>query len=119
MGTQVEGDAAVWVLAPGSALNSSSTRFTAIVSRLGCNNGITGQVRAPDINMGDSEVVVTFTVAPKELNAANCLGNEEVPYEVDLGEPLLDRKLIDGQCLPGAEAVTTSWCVPESARYTP
>ncbi|MCY7401399.1 MAG: hypothetical protein LH477_10640 [Nocardioides sp.] len=74
---------------------------------------------APDINMGDSEVVVTFTVAPKELNAANCLGNEEVAYEVDLGEPLLDRKLIDGQCLPGVEAVTTSRCVPESARYAP
>lgn len=117
--TKAEGDAAVWVPSPGSAIESSSTTFTALVSRLGCNNGITGRVQTPEIVSTESEVVITFTVAAKGLGAANCLGNQEVAYEVDLGEPLLERALIDGQCLPGGEAVTTSFCVPDSTRYEP
>lgn len=117
--TKVEGDAAVWVPAPGSAIESSSTTFTALVSRLGCNDGITGRVHTPEIVSNESEVVVTFTVAAKGPGAANCQGNQEVAYEVDLGEPLLGRALIDGQCLPAGEAVTTSFCVPDSTRYEP
>jgi hypothetical protein len=117
--TKVKGDAAVWVPAPGSAIDSSSTTFRALVSRLGCNNGITGTVQTPEIVSTESEVVVTFTVAAKGPGAANCLGNQQVAYEVDLGEPLLERPIIDGQCLPGGEAVTTSFCVPDSTRYEP
>jgi len=100
-------------------MDRSSRTFTALVSRLGCNNGATGQVLAPEIHMSESEVVVTFSVAPKEPGAANCLGNDEVAYEVDLGERVLDRELVDGQVLPGGEAVTTSFCVPDSTRYKP
>lgn len=115
----VEGDAAVWFPAPRSAIESSSTTFTVLVSRLGCNNGTTGRVQTPEIVSNESEVVITFTVAAKGPGAANCLGNQEVAYKIELGEPLLERALIDGQCLPGGEAVTTSFCVPDSARYEP
>lgn len=116
---RVVGDAAVWILRPGSSIDSSSTTFTALVSRLACNSGVTGQVQAPSIHMSESEVVVTFSVAPKDPGAARCPSNKEVAYEVDLGEPILDRELVDGQCLPGGEAVGTSFCVPDSTRYEP
>lgn len=115
----VDGDAAVWALRPNSSIDRSSTTFTALVSRLGCNSGVTGKVLAPEIQMSKSAVVVTFSVAPGKPGGANCQGNNEVAYEVDLGEPLLDRKLVDGQCLPGGEAVTTSFCVPDATRYKP
>ncbi len=62
---------------------------------------------------------MTFSVAPAGPGGANCQGNNEVAYLVHLGEPLLDRKLVDGQCLPGGDAVTTAFCVPDSTRYKP
>jgi hypothetical protein len=109
-------DAAVWTLAEGSSLQPSSTRFTAVVTRLGCNNGVTGDVLAPAIRLGETEVVVTFTVAPKASDPASCPGNDQVRYEVVLDEPLRGRALVDGQCRPGGEAVDTAFCHPGSTR---
>ena len=117
--TSAGGDAAVWSLGPDQSLQRSSTKFTALVSRLGCNNGVTGQVVAPETHMSEHEVAVTFSVAPKQPGAAACPGNDQVSYEVDLGEPLRDRALVDGQCLPGGEAVSTSFCATGPTRFRP
>ncbi|MBB5867131.1 hypothetical protein F4553_000510 [Allocatelliglobosispora scoriae] len=117
--SSTEGDAAVWTLEPGQSPQRSSTKFRALVTRLGCNGGVTGQVSAPRIRTSESEVVVTFTVAPKQLGAATCPGNDQVPYEVVLGEPLGGRSLVDGECLPGEQAATTSFCYPDAIRFTP
>jgi hypothetical protein len=115
----VRGDAAVWDLKPDQSLERSSTTFTALVSRLGCNSGVTGQVLAPEIRMSESDVVVIFTVAPKQPGPAACPGNDEVSYEVDLGEPLQGRVIVDGQCLPGREAATTAFCASGPTRFRP
>lgn len=112
-------DAAVWVLGPDQSLQRSSTKFTALVSRLGCNNGVTGQVLAPEIHTSEAEVVVTFFVAPKQRGAAACQSNNQVSYDVDLDAPLQGRALVDGQCLPGEEAATTAFCVPDATRFRP
>jgi hypothetical protein len=117
--TSAAGEAAVWDLGLDPGLERSSTRFTALVSRLGCNSGVTGQVLTPVIEMGKSEIIVTFSVAPKQPGGADCLGNDQVSYEVELGEPLRERALIDGQCLAGGEAVTTSFCVTGPTRFKP
>lgn len=113
------GDAAVWDLGLDQRLQRSSTRFTALVSRLDCNNGITGEVSAPEIHISESEVVVTFSVAPMRPHAAACPANDQVPYTVDLGEPLRDRALVDGRCLAGGEAATTSFCATGPTRFRP
>lgn len=113
------GDAAVWELAPDQRLQPSSTTFTALVSRLGCSSGVTGEVLAPEIRLTESEVVVIFSVAPLEARSGTCQGNDQVPYQVELGEPLGDRALVDGECLPGREAATTSFCMPDSVRFRP
>jgi len=116
--TIVRGADAVWYLKPGQSLQGSSTTFTALVSRLGCNSGVTGQVLPPAIRLTEAEVVVTFSVAPTR-SQGRCPTNELVSYEVDLGEPLQDRAIVDGQCLPGREAAATAFCIPDSTRYQP
>ncbi len=110
---------AVWELQSDQRLTTSSTGFTAIVSRLACNSGVTGDVVAPDVEFGESEIVVTFQVEPEDPDAADCQGNEWVPYDVTLTEPIGDRALIDGQCLPGGAAEQTVFCDPEHSRWTP
>jgi hypothetical protein len=116
---RVPGDPATWMLRPGQLPQQSSTGFTALVTRLGCNGGVTGQVLAPEIQLSTSEVVVTFEVAPKQTGSATCPGNDEVAYEVDLGEQLRGRALVDGQCLPGADARRTAFCSAGPTRFRP
>ena len=118
-GPGAAGDAAVWVTGPDQDLDPSSTGFTALVSRLGCNSGVTGEVLSPDIRVTEAEVVVTFSVAPERSGAADCQGNDQVPYEVSLPEPLGERALVDGQCLEGGAAGTTSFCQPDATRWAP
>ena len=117
--TSTAGDPAVWRLRADQQLQESSTSFTAQVVRISCNNGITGDVLAPAVRKSGSEIVVTFTVIPKQPDPAPCPGNDEVPYTVELGEQLRDRALIDGQCLPGGKATGTIFCEPDPTRFKP
>lgn len=111
------GDPASWHLAPGQSLTASSTGFTALVSRMDCNGGVTGQVLPPAIRSTSSEIVVTFTVAAKSPGPAPCQGNNQVPYEVELGEPLRGRALVDGLCGEGGTQAGTAFCEPTATRY--
>jgi hypothetical protein len=111
-------DPAIWVLGPHPSLRESSS-FTARVTRLDCNSGITGHVLEPEIHLTDSKAIVTFSVAESARRAATCQANNLVPYEVNLGEPLGHRALIDGHCLPDGAAATTSWCRNGPARFQP
>jgi hypothetical protein len=113
------GGAAVWELQPDKPLSVSSISFTALVSRLACNSGVTGAVLAPNVQIRPAEVVVTFQVEPGNPHGGNCQGNNWVPYEVELSEPIGHRSLIDGECLPGQEAERTSFCRPDGRRWSP
>ena len=78
-----------------------STEFTALVTRQGCNSGVTGDVNDPKIVYSAEEIVVTFSVAAEPWNlvdANTCPGNERVPYLVTLDEPIRDRWIVDGGC---------------------
>jgi len=110
-----DGATAVWLLDPGGLPAADSDTFTAMVSRLGCAGGETGEVFDPSIETNDYEVVVTFTVAalPRE-GVYTCPSNIPVPYVVNLGEPLGARTIVDGACRDG-EAASTSFCDGEVA----
>jgi hypothetical protein len=54
-------------------------------------------------------------VAPG-LGEANCLDNDQVPYDVQLELALGDRVLVDGSCLSGP-ASTTSHCAQGAQRW--
>lgn len=109
---------ATWTVRTGHQVGPDTTSFTAMVSRLGCNNGVTGEVHKPEVSVEDEEVVVTFSVDPIETDAS-CPDNDEVPYEVVLPEPLGERSLVDGQCESDTDASRTPFCEPDGVRYSP
>jgi len=106
------GDAATWSTDPSALPSPTASTFTALVTRLGCSGGVTGRVLRPGIELTATEAVVTFTVEA-QTGASPCPGNDAVPYEVDLGQPLGDRALVDGGCAPGGPAATTGSCLGE------
>jgi hypothetical protein len=75
--------AATWDLAKDQTLDSATTAFAVDVTRLGCNSGETGTVNDPDIEVTDTQVVITFTVSPGEPTSVR--GH---PDPADLGPTL-------------------------------
>lgn len=116
-GSPTSGEAATWETR--TALTSSSSFFTAHVSRLECSSGVTGDVLAPEVEYAAERVVVTFEVAENDEGDASCQSNAPVSYDVVLEEPLGDRLLVDGGCLPGAEAASTGLCGRDGTRWPP
>ena len=107
-GVDAEGSRAVWFIDSANPPTSEDHSFTALVSRVGCNSGVTGPVDKPVVDVTDSMIVISFTVEPS--NEGTCPGNDSVPYLVDLGQPIGDRELVDGACKRGGGAETTSHC---------
>ncbi len=113
-----DGDTAVWEIDASSTPTAESTAFTASVTRLGCASGVTGEVQEPEVTIEEDRVVVTFTVESLSGGAYYCPGNDWVPYEVEVGEPIGNRELVDGACFT-EEAERTSFCADGPERWTP
>ncbi len=114
-----DGAAAMWDLAAGQMIDAGTTTVVVTVTRVECNNGVTGTVNAPDIRTSDDEVVITFTVSPDEPGtAAACPGNDGVEYEVRLPEAVGDRALVDGACV-STGAGDAAACTRAAARRAP
>lgn len=98
------GDVATWRVDPADPPAPHDTTVTALVMRTGCAGGQTGNVLRPGVVASGEVLTVTFTVEPLEGDGeATCQGNDEVRYQVDLEEPLGDRRLLDGACGPGGD----------------
>ena len=100
-------DTAVWEMNPFEPPPRDGSTFRALVSRLGCNDGVNGRVLAPTIERTADTVTVTFTVEKASPGAHTCPGPLPTPYDVDLGEPIGNRSLVDGACLSGAAATSS------------
>lgn len=112
-----DGDTAVWDVDAADPPTPSATSITAMVSRLGCSGGETGEVLAPVVSADAERVVLTFSVEPLPDDVDyTCPGNPAVPYVVELDEPLGDRELVDGACLSG-DAASTSHCSDGAVRW--
>lgn len=98
---------------------SESTRIDVLVSRMGCNSGVTGEVLEPEVEESADEVVVRFRVSPGEPAEANCPDNVEEAYTLVLDERLGQRRLVDGECLGQGAGVGTSKCEDQGVRYAP
>ncbi|WP_088317033.1 hypothetical protein [Kineosporia sp. R_H_3] len=105
----VAGDPATWRVDESRPPGADDRTFTALVSRIRCSGGVTGEVFAPAVVETAEEVVVTFTVVPIDPGPHPCPGNDQVPYEVTLSAPLGQRALIDGTCVPPS-ARTRAFC---------
>ncbi len=111
-----DGDAATWTVIDG-AITSETQQFEALVTRLECAGGVTGNVLEPDISLGSDSVTIEFAVEPIDDGPQLCPGNNPVAVNVDLGEPIGDRSLVDGQC--SSEAASTSFCADGGLRWSP
>ena len=100
--------AATWNLAPDEVLTAETTRFTALVNRIGC--GETGAVVGPDITMDGETVGVAFGTdfEPDPGVVYTCEGQSPTRVSVDLPEPLGGRTLVDAAC--GTERETAQGC---------
>jgi hypothetical protein len=116
----VDGDPAFWAVRPGETLSPTSSSFTAVVSRLGCGGGVTGRVLRPAITVRTTEIAISFAVErlPDDV-AHTCRGNEAVAYQIDLGERIGVRQLVDGQCAAGQLAASTAVCADAGVRWRP
>lgn len=103
------GDAAIWVVDAAAPPSEGSDSFAALVTRPACSGGVTGEVYEPVLTIGETEIVVTFTVEPLPPGQYTCPSNDVVAYVVDVGEPVGRRDLVDGACVTG-EAASTSVC---------
>jgi hypothetical protein len=114
-----DGDLAVWDVAAQQRLAPDSTGFTAMVTRTDCGSGKQGRPVAPAIDAGASAITITFRIKP-HVSSGTCQGTPGVPYRVRLGEPLGQRTLVDGACLPPGTAglKTTSFCLEHGMRLT-
>ncbi|MEM9203138.1 MAG: hypothetical protein AAGC53_15885 [Actinomycetota bacterium] len=94
------GDPAVWAVDPADPPTESSESFTALVMRVGCAGGRTGEVLEPTVDIGDDEIIIVFTVAAISGDQ-ECPGNDVARVVVEVGEPIGDRPLVDGTCRAG------------------
>lgn len=97
---QVEGDTATWELLDESDVSTKSTSLEVGVTRLECASGVTGELLDPVIVYESDQVVITIDAALNGTGGADCQGNDVVPVTVELSEPLGERKLTDGACVP-------------------
>jgi hypothetical protein len=113
-----DSSAATWVVDPHEQVTNVTTGFTAVVTRVGCSNGLQGEPRAPEIEYAESEVRITFRISPHTADGT-CQGTAGVPYKVELSEPVRNRALVDGECHPGSTAWATAFCQHHGVRYSP
>lgn len=101
------GETALWTVDSETTIASSSQTFTALVFRLDCSSGETGEVFGPSVETTSDEIVVTFTTAALDpAGGYDCPGNDHVPVEVDLDEARGDRPIVDGGCRDRSAAST-------------
>jgi hypothetical protein len=112
------GDEAVWQMNPFEPPPRDGSTFRASVTRVGCNGGVTGRVLPPSIEKTAEVVTVTFSVEKIGAGAHTCPGGPPVPYDVDIGEPIGNRSLVDGACVNGS-AASMSLCIEDDGVRLP
>jgi hypothetical protein len=113
-----EGSTGVWELLDAAEVGPDSTALRLGVTRLECASGETGTVLEPDVQFERGRIVIRTDVEPLTGGAYECQGNNTVPVDVELSEPVGNRDLVDAACL-GGEAVTTAFCADGPVRWSP
>ena len=101
-----EAGVATWALAPGQDIGPDTTEFVAMVTELACASGQSseGRIIGPQLEHFVNERTLTVTFQVRSLDGVQaCPGNPPTPVRVVLGEPLGDRRLLDGGREPPSE----------------
>jgi len=105
--------AARWNLPVDWAAGHDTRRFTALVSEVTCGDGQPAgdRVLPPIVKREPTRVLVIFGIVPPAGPApVACPGVVPTNYEVDLGEPLGARELLDGGTIPPDDPFQPSCC---------
>ncbi len=93
---------ATWTFPPDAGQpGPQATSFEALVNERACTSGqeMGDRLQPPLIDYGPTEVTVLFGARPL-LGGHDCPGNPSTRVEVELREPLGDRRLVDGAFFP-------------------
>jgi hypothetical protein len=88
-----------WRLDPeGEPLSASTVEFGVILTERPCVDGreISDRLLGPEIVMTETRVFVAFAAERPEGDAFTCPGNPDMPYVVELPQPIGDRELMEG-----------------------
>jgi hypothetical protein len=102
---------ATWTLEAGAdAPAAEATSVTALVTESVCTGGqpMGARLLPPAITYGEDSVLIVFAARPLVFDEGvlvTCPGNPASRVEVQLGEPLGERQLLDGGVFPPAEPV--------------
>jgi hypothetical protein len=105
---QVEGRVgpAFWWLDPAAApLSPDATTIPALISERACASGQPpgDRVVAPEVFTSADAILATVWIR-KQQGGQDCQGNPAVPLEIPLGEPVGNRRLLDGSEIPPRDA---------------
>jgi hypothetical protein len=82
------------------------TSLQLLVMERGCASGRSadGRISVDDVTLTEDQVRLRVSVVPPGGDQ-DCPGNPWTPFEVDLGEPLGDRTVVDANLVPAQELV--------------
>ena len=86
---------AVWVLPASFHADPTSTSLTIFVVEQGCTSGQAPSITEPEVELGASTVTIAVRTRERFALSGSCPSNPPTPVEVELGEPLGDRVLVD------------------------
>ncbi|WP_153011685.1 DUF6174 domain-containing protein [Serinicoccus chungangensis] len=114
--TDIPQDAATWqvIAAPEPTPRGATVHLG--VTRLGCANGVTGEVLEPTVLVEEERVVIS-TPVEHFPGGADCPTNDVEYLDVELPADALGKDLVDAACLNGGEAATTAACSLGPARW--
>lgn len=107
---------ATWELLDPDSVNAESASLRVGVTRLDCSGGETGTLLEPQVSLEADRILIRTDVAALPGGAYDCPGNNVVPLDIELGEAIGDRELVDQACLEG-EAVQTTFCPEGGVRW--
>ncbi len=88
-----------WRLDPaGEAVTPASTGIAVLLTERECVSGqeIGDRLIGPQVVLSDTSVFVAFAARRPEGDYFDCQGNPEMPFVVELSEPLGERELVAG-----------------------
>jgi hypothetical protein len=87
-----------WELDPEEMPGPADTTFVAFVQEIGCASGraIEGKLLPPVVEYGEDEIVVRLYLEPPEGDAHECPLPPPTRFEIQLREPIGNRRLVDG-----------------------
>ena len=97
---------ASWWLDPAAApLSPDATTIPALITERACASGQPpgDRVVAPEVFSSEAAILATVWIR-RQQGGQDCQGNPAVPLEIELGQPVGDRQLLDGSEIPPRDA---------------